>query len=296
MLRLYRQTAEQLLLLTLYNKKEIGISLAQMGERLRQANLNDYTENQILKQARSTRIPDKALEDLFQTLMKGLINDTQGGGETDLIDRIVTALQTPFTRNVLSGESLSRLRNALLLPSEAGGLIARLTSKEMSCGSCGKPLHDGESVTLSRDARHGQVILCHRCVAPQSVPCATCEGTASLSTKAMNAMSRMQCPTCLDAKVTVPKKGEKSSAESIQDRDDAPAPRFTIPSRYQTMGRPGRGVGATTTAQVTAPAAVEPNQPIFDPALEQMMMQDVLQRRAVVTVERADEILLGGQQ
>lgn len=275
MLRLYRSTAEQLLLLAVYTKREVGSNLAQMAERLRSVTMNDYTQQQVLKQARNTRIPDKALDDLIQTLVKGLIVDSQGGGETDLIDRMVSALQTPFTRNVLSGETLSRLRAAILLPSEAGGLTARLSTKEMSCGGCGKPLHDLESVTMSRDARQGQTVLCHRCVAPHTVPCITCEGTAALSTKAMNAMSRMQCPTCLEAKVVVPKKGEgKSPLERLREAEErGPAPRF-ITSNYRTVG-----VTATqATPRVTQFIAEDSPIPTVPPGTFTTAMNEDIQR------------------
>lgn len=238
MLKLYRNTAETLLLLAAYSRARGNPSMEDVLGTTRNIVCSTKADSLVLATARkSIKFPDAGshwLDATLKTLYAGLADEQNGTGEADLVDQIVRACQLPYTRNVLSGESMRRLRAAILLPSEQAGLSQRLRQREMSCSQCGIALHDRESVTLVVTGDGQQAIACHRCVAPTSVPCASCEQVASLSTKAMNAMSRMQCPSCQEAKAV-----KKHPGESAGSVIDLPMPIQPAPagiSRFATQG------------------------------------------------------------
>lgn len=247
MLKLYRPHAEQLLLAATYLRYRRPDTLEDVLGNLRNQIVNGANNQTILNNARKGfHAPpqgehwlDSALKQLFQ----GLSDDGNGRGESDLVDQIVRAIQLPFSRNVMSGEAMRRLRAAILLPSEQAGLTQRLRQREMSCGQCGIALHDRESVTITVDGGGTQSIACHRCIAPTSVPCASCTEVAALSSKAMNAMSRMQCPACQEAKKEK-KHPDPNASEGVGVA--APTPR-AVP---WITGRPGRAVGAPIPANL----------------------------------------------
>ncbi len=239
MLKLYKGTAEQLLLLALYHQDQIGHTLPTVVDRTRNAAGRNPGAQQVINMARKSAqlVPSSKTEhwpsDLIEGLIRGIQDDDSPRGDKNLLDQIVLCLQMPYSRNVLSGDALRRLRQALLLPSEQAGLNARLTAREMSCSQCGIPLHDRESVTIMRTGDNAQTLVCHRCSSPHHVPCASCENVANLSSKAMAAMSRMQCESCNAKKATALK-----SPPPLEEVE-APHPVF----------RSGRGAaGAVTRA------------------------------------------------
>lgn len=243
MLKMYRPTAEQLLLLALYHQHYAETSPESMLERLRHHSGVGPSDQMVISAAKKTvkMLPGHTTmrwpHTVSETLLKGLAEEDKPRGDADLIDQMVRAIQLPHARNVLSGESMRRLRNAVLLPSELGGLSARLTAREMSCAQCGFPLHDRESVTMMRTGDGAQTIVCHRCAPPQVVPCASCEETASLSSKAMSAMSRMQCPVCSAKKAPAVKSPAPEEVE------------LPSPSPFRGLSRGAVAVGAPPTTR-----------------------------------------------
>lgn len=237
MLKLYRPHAEQLLLAATYLRYRRSDSLEDVLGNLRNQVVNGGNNQTTLNNARKgIQMPphgDHWLDSALNQLFQGLSDDANGRGESDLVDQIVRAVQLPFSRNVMSGEAMRRLRAAILLPSEQAGLTQRLRQREMSCGQCGIALHDRESVTITVDGGGTQSLACHRCIAPTSVPCASCTEVASLSSKAMNAMSRMQCPACQEAKK------EKKHPEPHASEGSGGPP---APDRYTFAGNRTRGV------------------------------------------------------
>lgn len=224
MLKFYKPTIDQMLLLAIYERDYVGHSLQDIAERVRHQGFSaspaGRRQADLFNGARKSVVTDKSasLNELIDLLFKKLDEDVRGRGEQDLVDRIVQVLQLPYARNTLSGDTLRRLRQAILLPGEMGGLMARLERKEMSCINCGQNLHMGESVTITQN-EHGETTLsCHRCSTPTSVSCASCHEAAPLSAKAQTAMARMQCPKCQEKGMKVGKgKGEEKEKEG----DDA---------------------------------------------------------------------------
>jgi hypothetical protein len=214
MMRFYRPTVEALLVQTIYCKEQAGFTLADLTHALRNWTTGNQSRNNILAAARKAS-SSVSLAELTENLFTQLAEDGSMRKESDLIDELVRTLQLPFARNVLSGDTLKRLRNAILLPSEQGGLLHRLRAREMACAGCGTDFHDSESITFSN--QEGAIALfCHRCVRPASVSCAGCETTANLSEKAITAMSKMLCPACLAKKTAgqtlTPPKGTSTSS------------------------------------------------------------------------------------
>lgn len=129
------------------------------------------------------------------------LRDEQRDDKTnmDLIDEIVRTLGLPFCRNTLSGETINRLRKAILLPDERAGLVKRLRERSMSCSNCGHQFHNGEMGTLYYDGRE-HVILCTNCHRPTQVACHTCGGTHSADiadTQVLNdAIFGTRCTRC----------------------------------------------------------------------------------------------------
>lgn len=251
MIKMYKGTAEQLLLLSLYHREYTGHSAEQVVDRLRNFALPG-AEGVVFSAAKKTLklLPPDSRgawpTSVIDTLTKGLIEDDSARGDVDLIDQMVRAMQLPHGRNILSGESMRRLKSAILLPSELAGLSARLATREMSCSQCGFPFHDRESVTVMRLGDGTQTLTCHRCHPPQVVPCASCEETAALSSKAQNAMSRMQCPSCSEKKASALAKSPPPEEEA------APTPTFRSALGRSTgalSGNPG-GVSAPSPQQV----------------------------------------------
>lgn len=252
MLRMYKATAEQLLAVVVYLNDQVGVTPDQIFERTRHVQMGDPYQQNILNNARKTLrggLTEAQMRafpyHLITLLTKGLMEEDKPHGDKELLDTLVRVLQQPYTRNILSGGALAKLRDNLLLPSEVGGLTHRLNAKEMACGSCGMPFHDHESVTYVRDAAGGgQFLACHRCTVPQVVPCATCESTAALSTKAQSAMSRMQCPECSAKKAVIAPKGAKMASSdafhpltTTSPRGDRSTP-FDLSTVEDTGGNP----------------------------------------------------------
>lgn len=246
MLKLYRPHAELLLLLAAYTRARGSLSLSDVINVAGNIHHSNAAHGAVLVNARrGAKNPPSGehwLDQALTTLYDGLALEQNGRGDADLIDQIVRALQLPYARNILSGESMRRLRTAILLPSEQAGLLNRLRQREMSCAHCGIALHDHESVTVIADpSSNGQTLLCHRCAAPTSVPCASCEQVALLSSKAMHAMSRMQCPTCQEAK-----KEKKHPVDPSLEPPNLEAITPT-PRAFRSFSAGLRGAGAATT-------------------------------------------------
>lgn len=244
MIRMYRQTAEQMLLLLIYEMEFNGASFLDIATRLRNYQTGEVNSQVVVNTAKKG-ITGANMKESKELLIKQLTEDYSVRGEKDLIDQIVQTLQLPYGRNALSGETMRRLRQALLLPSEMGGLLHRLRAREMSCGQCGNPLHDRESVTYVRTGEGEFVFTCHRCAPPLTVSCAACDGTSPLSQKATTAMSKMLCPICQSKRAA----GEKVAPLTP---DSAPLPEELMPptsapqvdwaTTFRTA-RPGRATG-----------------------------------------------------
>lgn len=115
----------------------------------------------------------EALNQCISELADQLIESGKGDRakqDKDLISAVVRILQLPYAQNVISGENLSALRDAILLPAEKAARRARLDENRLSCGRCGKTIGHGEAVTVSYEI--GLEICCFSCMEPSQMACA----------------------------------------------------------------------------------------------------------------------------
>lgn len=120
-----------------------------------------------------------------------------GGDESHLprlVSVIVELLQHPYGQNVLAGDTLRRLRKAVLLPDELAKVSAT-AAVELKCGHCGKPFVEGEMATFTGHERV-PYFACSRCVNPSYSACAKagCDGSGEMDYKAIaKAVSKADC-------------------------------------------------------------------------------------------------------
>lgn len=94
------------------------------------------------------------------------------GSETSsasALEAVVDILSSPHSRNILSGENLRRLKQAILMPSDLTK-VSEAMKKELSCSFCGKPFVSNEMVT-AQDSGGGMVFCCAHCYTPSYSPC-----------------------------------------------------------------------------------------------------------------------------
>jgi hypothetical protein len=108
----------------------------------------------------------RGLDDFIEVSAK-LLGREEGAADRDLIDTIVRVLGFPYARNSLSGQTLTRLRDAILLPEEITKAKAAI-AKEAFCAACGHPLQNGEMATFKNDG-YGKAFYCTRCARPSYV-------------------------------------------------------------------------------------------------------------------------------
>lgn len=111
-----------------------------------------------------------------------------------LVSTIVDLLQQPYCQNVMAGDTLRRLRKAVLFPEELAKVSAN-ANKELKCGNCGKPLVNGEMVTFMEDGRM-TTFVCSRCQPPSYAAChqTSCEHVAPIDARVLaKSLSKTDC-------------------------------------------------------------------------------------------------------
>lgn len=132
---------------------------------------------------RDRQTVDELLNDLGkQSLQRRAISID---GDQTLIDKIVDTLKLDLAAPVLTGRSLSRLRDAILFPAEIAQVTKRLTSRTVSCKGCQRDIHDGEATTALTDDRGIMFLHCYNCQRPTVVKCAhpDCEQLIEIKNK-----------------------------------------------------------------------------------------------------------------
>jgi hypothetical protein len=122
--------------------------------------------------------------DLIQNLTEQIqqMKERDQNETGDLIERMVSILQLPYSRNLLSGRTIGALRQALLLPQELSGTGTALQQRELSCVSCGRKMQHGEMATVTID--HNTMSLqCYQCFQPTHAACRNCEDAAPIDRK-----------------------------------------------------------------------------------------------------------------
>lgn len=98
---------------------------------------------------------------LIQSLNEQL--SVEFSNEGMLIDQVIRILNSQWSRNIISGQALESLRQAILLPSERATLAENLA--HMACSSCGVRLYDREMTTLRLTGSRPD-LFCTKCAIP----------------------------------------------------------------------------------------------------------------------------------
>lgn len=174
MIKLYYRTAMHLFAYMLFLKRNVKHDIGYVLENLRDDGaLSDPEQSLIYKLRKSYDAGEskEELSDILSLLEKQICYFDPASKERTLIDAIVSALQLPFAKGVLSGKALEKLKKAILLPDEIASFAAILEAKEQTCASCARALHDHELTTFVR----GEGMFCFRCLNPRYAACSRCE-------------------------------------------------------------------------------------------------------------------------
>ncbi len=170
MLRVYKDFLHRVLVVLLYYReighdyKEAHIYVrdrmyvegnGQMGPKVHEA-LRFFDEQYV--------VGDMSLNDLIDQICAQLTS-REPEADRDLIDTIVRVLNLPYCQNTIANSSITRLRNAILIPDEIVNLKATL-ERELYCGSCSHKFMSGEMSTITRGDGHGVTVSCTRCIRP----------------------------------------------------------------------------------------------------------------------------------
>ena len=150
MVRMYKETVSQLLSVLCWIDNHY----------------NSMVLDEVVAEADVTKEGSRSLRDMIAGLQAQL-NDE--GTDVSLIAGIVRLFQFPFLGNRLSFGTLSKLRRAILLPSELNGLLEDLRKSELTCSNCGGMLYDGQLIVLS--SKQGHQLFCVNCMGPTCVTC-----------------------------------------------------------------------------------------------------------------------------
>ncbi len=207
MIKLFKGVVQQLLLVMAY-LSDRGYSMQDVrrgmedewgGRVPNQRNGLQTPENWAAVRGVMTALEEGVLEQgTFSSLFDDLVLTLKAKGKhsQDLIDALVDVVKSPYSRNVLSGNALSALRKALLLPDEMAGLTQRLRKREMACAMCGHEFQQGETVTIYSE-REAIVIVCCSCYFPSLMRCSKCSGCAEIPQKLRDGLNgARKCEEC----------------------------------------------------------------------------------------------------
>jgi hypothetical protein len=157
-----------------------------------------YESNSKLRNKASELFPEltrsgfSSLRDLtWEDMLEECTDLLQSGGGAEgvdhfpaLIAKIVELLQAPHGREVLAGDTLKRLRKAVLFPEEMATIAAN-AAKELHCSGCGHPFAEIELATHSEGN-----FFCTRCLTPTSTACIkpACDGAGELDHRGLQKM------------------------------------------------------------------------------------------------------------
>jgi hypothetical protein len=128
------------------------------------------------------------LDEMLDLLAKQLTQREKGDDGT-LIDSIVRILNLPYARSLIGGQTMTRLRDALLLPDELVKFVT-VQQREASCTGCAHTFKSGELATILLEA-NGAGLRCTRCTCPTFVACHRCrENSVRTDKRLVNAITR----------------------------------------------------------------------------------------------------------
>lgn len=182
------------------------------------------------------------MRDLVEELSEVLVSKEAGDSHyPQLVQTIVTLLQHPYGQNVLSGDTLKRLRKAVLFPEELAKVHAE-AHKELKCGICGKPFVHGEMTTFIQE-RADPEFVCSRCSIPTMAACSKPDCESSMEVNARSLSNLLNKNVCGGHD---PANKEKTKVEPIPEDvrrggiflDEAVPP--VVPPNWQDVGQQAR--------------------------------------------------------
>lgn len=214
MFRFYKTVVVQMLFALVW-LRENGFDLPRIntyvtenarGFRGEDESLNLLIYNLSRKEGYGSMINMGSMIEVIGALKDQISEGGKPSKDKDLIDTIVRTLQLPNCGNVLSGRTLERLRQAILLPDEMAGLIDRLARQEWSCSACGHQFQDGEMGTIQRPVLQGNnmrtQLVCSNCALPTFVACSNgCKNSMEIGKKLFGRLRSYKCKECAGGKV-----------------------------------------------------------------------------------------------
>ena len=253
MLRFYKQFMSSVLLALMYMREGYvedisSTSIIENGKRYKRGRYNPAWSKQVHYTAIEkimNKFGDdhKSIDEIIETIATQIANIGQHPeAEVDLIDTIVSMLQLPYGRNVIGGETLRKLRNAILNPEELQKFKTRVLSGELCCGDCGKTLTNYEMVTFVKD-NNSVRFLCTNCVTPRVKACPSsnrdCEAV-EIPAKILGQLNKVssKCKVCSPKVEDIVRiaEGTPIPIEVPTITEALPAPRITT---NRTLLRPG---------------------------------------------------------
>lgn len=212
MIRMYANTAEQILIALAYVRERIGGNNQRVGvlrdwaSHATQGRIVPAVEPEIQRtfnRILERNALDETLNDLIIQLGAQLDAEASPiSHDKDLIDTIVRTLQLSYTKNRLSNENLQLLRTAILLPAEQAALRSHIQN-EMSCTGCGHKFCHGEMGSFLNESGGGAKVVCTNCYNPEWIACTE---NVKHSTTAPSGMRKMfhkhssKCEVCAEEK------------------------------------------------------------------------------------------------
>jgi len=190
MIRMYRQTASQLLVLLDY--------LERSGFDIK--NYHNYAVSSSDTTVRDAThlISSQTAENLSTTELKeSLKQQLENGDDSDvtLIDTIVSVLGLAYISNRLSSAVLERLKSAVMRPDEVVALRHALQDS-VKCNVCNKDLSAGELV-VGAGSGDKYSLRCLKCGIPEKGTCPNCDRKTGLSGAVKSRLIKMfMCTDC----------------------------------------------------------------------------------------------------
>lgn len=215
----------------------------------------------------NSRLGEESLsqKDIMKELAKQLMGFSllngrpvvDGGSDLELLDELVRVIGLPFSKNILSGRTLSSMRQMMLTPGEYRKLITTLREREMTCPSCGRKFEPGEAVNFQPgphpNGSDGAFVVCFNCEAPSVIPTKDGQGTLDIDRKFIRSLQKVQASHAGPQEEVAPER-ELTLREELQRVDRELVGLATLPL-------PGRRAGRLPPGMVGAPRG-----PRFDAA------------------------------
>lgn len=194
-----------------------------------ETNPTEYLDNLITSGA-LTRVQRNQLKDLngedpsrdLTSLTKELLGTFNGDQEKDLLQSLASLLRNTGVvnggRQVLSGYTLTLLRNTLLGNGDANLILERLQTRPLSCVGCGHKFVEQEMGTIYQDAQTRSLgIFCSRCISPESMACGKggCDQMIAIPGKIYRELRNARTNLCRDHQVEQAQRAQNANPDMV---------------------------------------------------------------------------------